>query len=73
MVLLALLCVQVVRFQQGAGGSTGAAAQVSVSGAMRGLLWVTFGVLIGQIALGGWVSTNYAVLACSDFPRCQGN
>ena len=25
-----------------------------------------------QIALGGWVSTNYAVLACSDFPRCQG-
>lgn len=29
------------------------------------LLWV-------QIALGGWVSTNYAVLACSDFPRCNG-
>ena len=25
-----------------------------------------------QVALGGWVSTNYAVLACSDFPRCQG-
>ena len=26
-----------------------------------------------QIALGGWVSTNYAVLACSEFPRCQGS
>ena len=26
-----------------------------------------------QIALGGWVSTNYAVLACSDFPQCQGS
>ena len=26
-----------------------------------------------QIALGGWVSTNYAVLACSDFPTCQGS
>jgi cytochrome c oxidase assembly protein subunit 15 len=26
-----------------------------------------------QTALGGWVSTNYAVLACSDFPRCQGS
>ena len=26
-----------------------------------------------QIALGGWVSTNYAVLACSDFPSCQGS
>ena len=25
-----------------------------------------------QIALGGWVSTNYAVLACTDFPTCQG-
>lgn len=25
-----------------------------------------------QIALGGWVSTNYAVLACPDFPLCQG-
>ena len=25
-----------------------------------------------QIALGGWVSTNYAVLACRDFPTCQG-
>lgn len=25
-----------------------------------------------QIALGGWVSANYAALACSDFPMCQG-
>ena len=25
-----------------------------------------------QIALGGWVSTNYATLACSDFPLCNG-
>ena len=25
-----------------------------------------------QIALGGWVSTNYAALACTDFPLCQG-
>ena len=25
-----------------------------------------------QIALGGWVSTNYATLACSDFPTCNG-
>ena len=26
-----------------------------------------------QIVLGGWVSTNYAVLACTDFPKCQGS
>ena len=25
-----------------------------------------------QIALGGWVSTNYAALACEDFPTCNG-
>ena len=30
-------------------------------------------VVVMQIALGGWVSTNYAVLACTDFPACQGS
>lgn len=29
-------------------------------------------VVIAQIALGGWVSTNYAALACTDFPTCHG-
>lgn len=29
-------------------------------------------LLITQIALGGWVSSNYAALACTDFPMCQG-
>ena len=28
-------------------------------------------VLVAQIALGGWVSSNYAALACVDFPTCQ--
>jgi heme a synthase len=27
--------------------------------------------LIVQIALGGWTSTNYADIACPDFPKCQ--
>jgi cytochrome c oxidase assembly protein subunit 15 len=26
-----------------------------------------------QIALGGWVSTNYATLACTEFPLCNGS
>ncbi len=30
------------------------------------------GLLIVQIALGGWVSANYAMLACTDFPTCNG-
>lgn len=28
-------------------------------------------VLVLQIALGGWTSTNYAAAACPDFPTCQ--
>jgi len=27
--------------------------------------------LIVQIALGGWTSSNYAAVACPDFPTCQ--
>lgn len=34
---------------------------------------LALGVLFVQIALGGWVSTNYATLACRDFPTCQGS
>jgi cytochrome c oxidase assembly protein subunit 15 len=29
-------------------------------------------VLCAQIVLGGWVSTNYAALACPDLPFCRG-
>ena len=35
-------------------------------------LWAVAALSFAQIMLGGWVSTNYAVLACSDFPTCQG-
>jgi heme a synthase len=30
-----------------------------------------FAVLVLQIALGGWTSSNYAAVACPDFPTCQ--
>jgi cytochrome c oxidase assembly protein subunit 15 len=35
--------------------------------------WAVFAmvVLALQILLGGWVSTNYAAVACPDFPTCQ--
>lgn len=35
--------------------------------ALIGLVLLTL-----QIAFGGWVSTNYAALACTDFPLCHG-
>ena len=31
-----------------------------------------FVAVVLQIALGGWVSSNYAALACYDFPSCDG-
>ncbi|QWD77834.1 heme A synthase [Polynucleobacter sp. MWH-Svant-W18] len=37
------------------------------------LLCLAFVVLTIQIFLGAWVSTNYAVLACPDFPTCLGS
>lgn len=37
-----------------------------------GLARLALVLLIVQIGLGGWVSSNYAGLACQDFPTCQG-
>ncbi len=30
-------------------------------------------ILVIQIALGGWTSANYAALACTEFPVCEGD
>ena len=48
---------------------------VPVAAAGRTLRWpaaIALVLLAIQIALGGWVSTNYAALACTDFPLCHG-
>ena len=34
------------------------------------IITITWVFLIIQILLGGWTSTNYASLACTDFPKC---
>jgi cytochrome c oxidase assembly protein subunit 15 len=39
---------------------------------LRPIAIVALAALLAQIALGGWVSSNYAVLACPDFPKCHG-
>ena len=63
-VLLILLCVQV--------SLSSGRAPVAVGRGLRWFILGAFVVLLLQIALGGWVSTNYAVLACSSFPDCNG-
>lgn len=67
--LLALLCVQAVR--QGAAPPGAALAPPLPN--VRALAWWSLGLLSVQVLLGGWVSTNYAVLACTSFPTCQGS
>jgi cytochrome c oxidase assembly protein subunit 15 len=39
----------------------------------RALLWIAMIAVGIQIFLGGWTSTNYAALACSGFPACNGS
>ena len=40
--------------------------------ALRGPAAAALAALVVQIALGGWVSANYAALACPDLPLCRG-
>jgi len=47
-------------------------APPAVARALRPWAVAGIAVLVIQIALGGWVSANYAALACSDFPMCHG-
>jgi len=62
--LLALLCWLALR--------EGGDVVVNASPHVAKLAKVAVGVVVLQVALGGWVSTNYAVMACPDFPLCQG-
>ena len=51
----------------------GAALVVGEAPRLRRLLWIGLGLLVVQIALGGWTSANYAALACgTHFPTCLG-
>ena len=70
MLLFALLIWFWMRERQRAG-ETGAMT-IAVSGGVKVIVWIALITLAAQIFLGGWVSTNYAVMACADFPGCSG-
>jgi len=63
LVLLALLVVQSESYRP---------VPLALPASLRRGVSIVALLAIVQIALGGWVSTNYAVLACRDFPTCQG-
>jgi len=68
-VLLGLLTLQAARLwlQSGARDAQVIASSIRIS------MWLALAALLLQAALGAWVSTNYAVLACMEFPTCQGS
>lgn len=43
-----------------------------VDASLRRLSMTTLVVVVIQVALGGWLTANYAALACPDFPACHG-
>ena len=74
--LLWWLLLSLPRASWGATALQGAAHTVSGSAAAtltraRRLTLLGLGILAVQIALGGWTSSNYAAIACPDFPTCQ--
>lgn len=68
-VLLAMLTVQALGLASRPHGPPH-------QGIPRGLRWglgLALALLVLQAVSGAWVSTNYAVLACNEFPKCQGS
>ena len=63
LLLLALLAVQQAALRQ---------QPLALPAGVRRLAWAAAALLVLQVALGGWVSSNYAVLACAGFPQCNG-
>ncbi|WP_043312143.1 heme A synthase [Pseudomonas sp. ML96] len=63
---LALLFLLTLRLS----GALSPLAQLSAR--LRLLAGAALLLAIGQIALGGWVSSNYAAVACVDLPTCHG-
>ena len=53
-------------------GTADSAALIRPTKSLQILAGISAVVLAIQIGLGGWVSTNYATLACTEFPLCAG-
>jgi cytochrome c oxidase assembly protein subunit 15 len=63
LLLLALLAIQHEAFRE---------RPLAAAPGLRRAAMAALALLALQVALGGWVSTNYAVLACTGFPACNG-
>ena len=68
MLLLVLLLIQLLRQRHALWAESRLALPTSV----RWWLMATVGLLLLQVVMGAWVSSNYAVMACDTYPSCQG-
>lgn len=66
--LLSLLVIMLSRLE-----SVSLQMTEPISPAVRKLAVAALVVLVAQIFLGGWTSTNYAALMCTSLPICQGD
>ena len=55
------------------GGAPALTMDAAARAKLTGIARIALVVVVVQIALGGWVSSNYAALACADFPTCMGS
>ena len=68
MLLLVMLLMQLLRQRH----APWAESRIALPSSVRGWLMAAWGLLLLQIVLGAWVSSNYAVMACDTYPLCQG-
>jgi cytochrome c oxidase assembly protein subunit 15 len=68
MLLLVLLLIQLLRQRH----ALWAESRLALPSSVRWWLMATVGLLLLQVVMGAWVSSNYAVMACDTYPKCQG-
>ena len=68
MLLLVMLLMQLLRQRH----APWAESRIALPSSVRGWLMAAWGLMLLQIVLGAWVSSNYAVMACDTYPLCQG-
>lgn len=68
MLLLVLLLMQLLRQRH----ALWAESRLALPSSVRWWLMATVGLLLVQVVMGAWVSSNYAVMACDTYPKCQG-
>jgi cytochrome c oxidase assembly protein subunit 15 len=68
MLLLVMLLMQLLRQRH----APWAQSRIPLPTSVRRWLMAAWALLMLQIVLGAWVSSNYAVMACNTYPLCQG-